>query len=360
MPRIKCLITAIFASLNAMSGSAAASVDAGERWDCSGRLKFMLLGDFEIASVPYWTLRSNLVMIGPSTGFAFSDKQSADYASVLFSGTTLISEQLADDQISALIKEFVDATGRQKKRGIHSPRLPFEILPVRHIADNFYAWSAATEVRLLFRLQSRLYLMRINETPQVAENADYALRLSKNIKGRPPSSVPAANAICFPYSSVTANDGPKYWNVSSLYKLKAHPDVTIMVSDATLPREERAAKSREKSEKFLINDFWGQNTLAEDVEKIERGYSLGNGRTVRLAKQKGVASYVKILRKNGVVDFGYYALSRGSPTEPASTDIAISLMTNAKFAKAKGVRPVTEDEFLRMVERLQNSVTVIE
>lgn len=80
MLRIICLFAAIFTLLSAMSGGARGAADTTERWDCSGRLKVWLPGEFEVANVPYETLRKGIATFGEGGGFAFSDKEAADYA----------------------------------------------------------------------------------------------------------------------------------------------------------------------------------------------------------------------------------------------------------------------------------------
>jgi hypothetical protein len=357
---VSCLTASIITLLSATSGSARAVVDAAQKSDCSGRIKFLLPGEFEVASVPYETLRRRIATFTDSAGFAFIDKEAAGDAKVEFVGSTLISEELDEIQLSKVVTAFEGEKDRRKKNRAIESRRPFEIASVPNIANNFYAWSVGSEVRLFFRLQNRMYLTAVDGSDELAENARSAIWLSKNIRSRAAGSIPSKGSICLPYSSANARGGSHFWQVATLYKLKAHPDVTIMVSDAALRADERLVKSREKSEKFLINDFWGQNTLGEDVGKIERGFPTRNGQAISLANQKGLASYVKIFRKNGTEDFGYYGLAQGNPSDTASADIAVSVITNAREANAKGIKPVTQDEFLRMVERFQESITLFD
>jgi hypothetical protein len=82
MLKIIFLILSFSVLVNPLQGRARASLEAAEKVDCSGRLKFMLPGEFEIASVPYGTLRRGITTFTDSTGFAFRDKEAADYAKV--------------------------------------------------------------------------------------------------------------------------------------------------------------------------------------------------------------------------------------------------------------------------------------
>jgi hypothetical protein len=147
---VSCLTASIFTLHSATSGSARAVVDAAQKSDCSGRIKFLLPGEFEVASVPYETIRRRIATFTDSAGFAFSDKEAADYAKVLFVGSTLISEELDEIRLSTVVKAFEGEKHRRKKDQAIEPRRPFEIASVPKLANNFYAWRVGSEVRLFF------------------------------------------------------------------------------------------------------------------------------------------------------------------------------------------------------------------
>lgn len=336
----------------------AASLPAGMP-ECSGRLTFTLPGDFDIASVPYQTLLKNISVFGRGEGFRFTDREPAEFAKVRYLGPMLISDELMEREISEAVKIFKDEKNRRAKNKSTDVNRPFDIVNVQKFAKNFEAWSEGDELRVLFRLQKRLLYISVNNGENVSENIASAVALSKNVEPREKSTVPPKNAICLPYAIVKQGEQGALEEVATLYKLKSHPDVTIMVSDSTMVPGASASSDRTMAEKAAINDFWGQNQMYADVEKIEKGFPLKNGRSIELAGQKGTASYVRIVRKNGAVDYGYYGVSHGSFGRMDASNVGIYIITHSQLAKDKLITPVSSDEFVKMVDSVQNSVKLI-
>jgi hypothetical protein len=355
----KILVFALLA-LSSGSGVALAAGLPAAMPECSGRLTFTLPGDFDIASVPYQTLLKNISVFGRGEGFRFTDREPAEFAKVRYLGPMLISDELVEREISDAVKIFKDEKNRRAKNKSTDVNRPFGIVNVPKFAKDFEAWSEGDELRVLFRLKQHLLYVSVNNSENVSENIASAVGLSKNVEFREKSKVPPRNAICLPYAVVKQGEQGAFGEVATLYKLKLHPDVTIMVSDSTMFANASASSDRTMAEKAAINDFWGQNQLYADVEKIEKGFPLKNGRSIELAGQKGTASYVRIVRKNGAVDYGYYGVSHGSLGKMSESNIGIYIITHSQLAKDKSITPVSSDEFLKMVDLVQNSMRMID
>lgn len=357
---MKRIFACAILALASGSGVAIASGPSVGMPECSGRLMFTLPGEFEIASVPYQTLLKNITVFSRSPGFQFTDREPAEFAKVRYLGPILISDELKEREIFDAVKIFKNEKNRRaKNKGVEVNR-PFDIVNVQKFAENFDAWSEGDELRVLFRLKQHLLYVSVNNSENVSENIASAVALSRNVEFREKSAVPPKRAICLPYAVVKHGEQGALGEVTTLYKLKSHPDVTIMVSDSTMVPGASASSDRTMAEKAAINDFWGQNQLYADVEKIEKGFPLKNGRTIDLAGQKGTASYVRIVRKNGAVDYGYYAVSHGNLGKMGESNIGIYIITHSQLAKDKSITPVSSDEFLKMVDSVQNSMTMID
>jgi hypothetical protein len=357
---MKRILAFALLALGSGSGVAIASGLSAGMPECSGRLTFNLPGEFEIASVPYQTLLKNISVVSRSPGFRFNDLEPAEFAKVRYLGPVLISGELKEREISDAVKIFKDEKNRRAKNKSTDVNRPFEIVNVQKFAKDFEAWSEGDELRVLFRLKQHLLYVSVDNSENVSENIASAVALSKNVEFREKSAVPPKNAICLPYAVVKQGEQRALGEVATLYKLKSHPDVTIMVSDSTMFPNASSSTDRTMAEKAAINNFWGQNQLYADVEKIEKGFPLKNGKTIELAGQKGTASYVRIIRKNGAVDYGYYGVSRGGLGKMSEYNIGIYIITHSQLAKDKLITPVSSEEFLKMVDSVQNSMRMID
>lgn len=353
---MKSIVAFILLTIGCGSGQAAATGQLQGVADCSGRLAFTLPGDFEVATVPYQSLLRKISVFGPDADFRFTDSETAEFAKARYLGPMLISDELKDREIADAVKMFKNEKTRRAKNKASDVNRPFDLVAVPKFAENFDAWSVGSELRVMFHLHKHLFFLSMNNSDKVTENIASAVALAKNIDFRPKSTVPSGRGICLPYAAVRQPEQGAFGEVATLYKLNAHPDVTIMVSDSAMVASANGSPERAKAEKAAINDFWGQHQLYEDVQKVEKGFPLKNGESIELAGQKGTASFVRIIRKNGAVDYGYYGVSHGPVSKAGSANIAVYVVTHSQWAKDKSIEPVSSDAFLKMVELVQGSV----
>ena len=79
------------------------------------------------------------------------------------------------------------------------------------------------------------------------------------------------------------------------------------------------------------------------------------GHPVTLAGYKGLSSFVKFIRHDDAVDYGYAAVVRGDPNAKEDTpDLMVYVIRDSH--NAKGKEPMPKDEFLKMAETIAASV----
>ncbi|MDB5802377.1 MAG: hypothetical protein JWL63_3316 [Rhodocyclales bacterium] len=80
-------------------------------------------------------------------------------------------------------------------------------------------------------------------------------------------------------------------------------------------------------------------------------------RQATLATSKGVESFVKIVRDNDAVDYGYLVVTRGSSEAKEDTpDLMLYVIQNSTVAKSKGIQPMDKDALLEMAQTIAASV----
>ena len=138
------------------------------------------------------------------------------------------------------------------------------------------------------------------------------------------------------------------------YRLKEHPDVQIMLMDASAARPTPGNRTKNAEPRPVMNGIWEQHlTTNKDV----RSLWLPSTRTVKLAGFNGLESYVEITREDNSIDYGYLAVVRGNPDATEDTpDLRLFIIRDAATAKAKGKEPISKEAFLELAETVASSV----
>jgi Tle cognate immunity protein 4 C-terminal domain len=190
-----------------------------------------------------------------------------------------------------------------------------------------------------------------------AEEASLNTRVTEllnSITPRPPHTVPTEPGLCYPYVFVK-DDGQARREVAISYRLKDHPDITVVLEDKTAPVRLRNERSQQHSAKVASISFWGRYIQSDEgAESVWGDYYQGT----KLAGYKGVHSYVEIKRADGTIDYGYYISVRGdSEAKEDEPDLTFWVIRNASVAKAKGVQPYGDEKsFLALAQSIAASV----
>ena len=142
-----------------------------------------------------------------------------------------------------------------------------------------------------------------------------------------------------------------YRDIAVTYRLRDHPDVTVLLKDATAAS---APNKEVLTAKYRTNDFWAQ--YGGGTTDFKSAWS-PVARDVNLAGQSGMQTFVQFVRKDGTQDFGYLAVAPGDPDAKEDTpDLMLYVIRDAKNAKAKGIEPVSKEALLEMAQTIAASV----
>ncbi|MET3078485.1 T6SS immunity protein Tli4 family protein, partial [Pantoea leporis] len=127
--------------------------------------------------------------------------------------------------------------------------------------------------------------------------------------------VPTKQGFCIPYGFIANDSGHESHNMAVTYRLKDHPDVTILFQ--TLTSDPGPGNNRPKfdmTEKEYVTEFWNRIYGAKfrDIKLYGKGFSYP-----KIDGRKAVAAFAKFTRYDKSVDYGYVAYVKGkTPDEP--------------------------------------------
>jgi hypothetical protein len=179
-------------------------------------------------------------------------------------------------------------------------------------------------------------------------------RLTDGVVPRETFSVPTQSGVCLPYLFI-ADDGSVAFNVAMSYRLKSHPDVTIWLSESSAATYRDKGGEERLGPAYRIADFWAQYKLYD--EKFTPMWSPLSTRPVRMNSSYGLASFMKINRRDQSEDFGYLAFVQGKPGQAQFVpELSLLVMRDSSKARSKGLAPVDEKTFLEMAEGIVSSI----
>ncbi|MDB5802375.1 MAG: hypothetical protein JWL63_3314 [Rhodocyclales bacterium] len=175
------------------------------------------------------------------------------------------------------------------------------------------------------------------------------------IASRPFGTVPHIPGVCLPYIFIGDDETPGR-SISATYRLKDHPDITIWLEDSNAARI-GPGQNPEKFTPVSQSDFFWTQRYGSGVRKSVRSIWAIPYRNIDFAGQKGVESFVRIIRGDDAEDFGYLAVVRGDPDAKKDTpDLMLYVIRDAKNSTAKGIEPVSKDAFLEIAQTIAASV----
>jgi hypothetical protein len=357
---LKAWLTMAFVAL-AVQGerSLATEVPADWKSDCVGRMQIALPG---VAEVTAHTAES---WVGQARE---RDKTSARFADGTLAGWQhtipfKISHKLSASELIALIKHS-ELTAKQfatKAKTYRWDKNSFR--SVRTAPANGVTWSyenvpgpdAKFEKKFLVELDQHLIQWSGFVPSGAASDLEQRVaNLLGGLSSRPTHTLPLQPGLCYPYLFVK-DDGQAKREVAISYRLKDHPDITVVLEDKTAPVRLRNERSQQHSAKVASISFWGRYIQSDEgAESVWRDYY----QSTKLAGYRGVHSYVEIKRADGTIDYGYYVAVRGdSEAKEDEPDLTFWVIRNASVAKAKGVQPYgDEKKFLELAQSIAASV----
>lgn len=359
--RLLRLAAFLMASFSAW-GVHASDVQAMLEWksECVGRMQIKLPGDVELAALMPAGFQQEIKSAASAPAYVFQDGTKASLTSFYYGGVLFITHELDHSRQMAFRKsaiswqhEMSDIVNKERKKNTDGTPMVFENLQTEQsgplgwrVDESYIAYLDVGKSSVLWKMTGRPDIVqRIRHDYQSLKAAAVA---------RETFSVPASSGVCLPYIFLN-DDGQTHHTIAMSYRLKAHPDVTIWLEDASAAGFQDQEREQRLSPAYRIADFWGQYIHVD--EKSTSLWNLPRMRSIAMNGKKGLASFVKITRSDKSEDFGYFAVVRGvAGSTQESPDLRLLVVRNAAKAHAKNILPIDEKMFLQIAERVTASV----
>jgi hypothetical protein len=162
--------------------------------------------------------------------------------------------------------------------------------------------------------------------------------------------------LCMPYTFIP-DDGNGRRFISTAYRLRSHPDITIWLQDSNGGSVPKGFNPGKFTAEYDNEFFWGQRY--QDRKEYRSIWSWPYLRSIKFAGMEGKSSFVELIRNDdsSSMDYGFFAAARGDPAkDPDPTNIQMFVIRDAKNAIAKGMKPLEKDEFIKLAQAVAASV----
>jgi hypothetical protein len=335
-----------------LTSCSAQAIPGNWQTDCVGRVQISMPELADVAAVT----PASIDAVVNSSAYAksyFEDGQVAHYSRVSYFGRVDATGPLSDQEIAALrsklAKETTQTERHQLKRKSAGEKAAFAKLPT--FEKEGVVWDFGDTISGRLFVARQYYAWGISAEP---ERRPYLLSTYKSLLGglipRKNFTTPTGAGVCIPHFFVS-DDGLVARQISTSYRLRSHPDVMIVMEDASAGGILAFQNPDKFTAQSKTNFFWTQRYQGTLTRR-----SLSND-TIPFAGQKGLETRLKLGREDGSEDYGYSVFTRGDPTAKQDTpDLMLVVMRNAADAKAKGRTPISEDEFFKLAKSVAASV----
>jgi len=330
-------------------GCHAHEVPSGWSSDCVGRMTVAFPGEIDVAAA---TLADIQKYSDPPSS-SFVDHQPAPWSDLGYLGGVRVIHGLDAAKLNDLIQRWAD--GRDKFRNVAGAKksaAPYKDLSVAPLEG--FAFQAQGLRYLTIKFGEHIFtwdgFSGVSEK-QAQEEFDTVIR---GIQPRSLHSVPEMQGVCLPYAFIR-DDGARRRYIAMTYRLREHPDVTIMLKDRNAVEIDSKANPAVYDPESISDSFWSRydNTYRKSLRSVWSSPY----KHIKLANSKGLESFVKIVRKDDAVDYGYLVVTKGDPAAKEDTpDLMLYVIQDSKNAKAKGIAPMEKEAFLSMAQTIAASV----
>ena len=357
-------ISVVYGVLLAASVAACSAQPAPPAWpaECVGRLALHLPGQVDVAAMT----AEQFMQDSGARAYQFNDGENAFYSHFQYGGNVAISGPITPSQRSALLGKQREKFADVKKLVASGEMTGSDFKPLAlsklDATDAALGWKLinASEVTYIAfpSVAGHEVSWKLSGTGE--QNKVFATYLAKfrgGVRPRQTLSIPPERGVCMPHLFIRdEGDDTTARLVAATYRSREHPDVTIMLKDATAASTAPSAAKAESSAIAESNFFWTQ-----DYQQARSVSSLlhGSHNKVKLAGRSAVETMFRIERKDdGGEDFGYLVVARGDAKAAVDTpDIMLYVIRNAGNAKKKGIAPLSKDAFFAMAKSIAASVT---
>jgi Tle cognate immunity protein 4 C-terminal domain len=329
--------------------------DVPSEWkaDCVGRMQLSLPGDVDVAAT---TLKDIERMWRPASS-SFEDEQVSWGSGLEFLGKIKVIHGLTPDGMNAYMArrakvrdKFRSGVEQAKKQDI--PYKPVVDLPILATQAGF-GFQAQGQRLLVLRLPPHVFSWGGFTGISEGESRVNYETILRGVRGRSTFDVPKENGVCLPYSFIR-DDGSNGRSIAMTYRLKGHPDITIFLKDMDAAKAGPAQDPRKFTATYETQYFWTYYCSTCRSKSVKR---FDIHRHTSLAGQPAIETIADLVRKDGTEDFGYLVVAKGDADAKEDTpDLMLYVMRDADNARAKGIKPMPRDEFLKMAREIAASV----
>ncbi len=350
---IQCSIVVLAVSTG---GCNARETPTNWKAECVGRMQVSFPGDVDVAAVSKRSWLRSRTVPGSVVAYTFADDQKAEWSDLGYLGEVLITQTLSDADLKTFTQEIERGRIAVKTFNGKLPKMadkrPFKDLSVAH--QNGYAWDVDNgKIAQLFVAKHYFSWGSYSDIAE-AEQSRHFRTIIEGLSPREPHTLTSTPGICVPYAFIQ-DDGKARRHIATTYRLREHPDVTVMLKDVSAVEVDPKANPKVYDPEAISDSFWARydNTYRKSL----RGVWSDPYKRTTMAESKGVESFVKIVREDGAVDYGYLVVARGDPAAKQDTpDLMLYVIQDSKNAKTKGVAPVGKDAFLELAQTIAKSV----
>ncbi|MCP1573789.1 hypothetical protein J2S30_002168 [Herbaspirillum rubrisubalbicans] len=350
-----CLLaTLIFA---APSSQAYSEESKDWKTDCVGHMQISIPGEAEIAYTPLKSMFENKSF----QRFLFSDGTRAGWSWLTLVGPTHVSNRLSDVEIDAFFDEAKEMEKRAREYA-KANRSDDESKP----EGDFERLQWGEDPQFAIRVnQSFLFALVLNRHAVTLESSvdkewlsQHTPRLRSvisNMAYRENFSIPKLPGICMPSLFVKGVEEKRVL-VATTYRLKAHPDITILLEDSIARKPGEYERPEVFTAIYKSNFFWTQDY--QNYDSIENLLKFRRHNKIPFAGQRGVESMVRMIRPDKITeDFGYLVVTQGDPDAKVDTpDLMLYVIRDAQQAIKRGIKPVPKKEFFKLARQIADSV----
>ena len=368
--------------LNAMDiGFAQASaLPPGWKTECVGYYQLSLPAEVEVALPPLLPYDED--KDEDKHGYVFTDGRGAQYSRLLFEDPYSIATSHPPNTFAQVIERTKENVMKKKKKLLAAgkrntaARIQFysDLMPEAFRIDD--GWSA----HLYMQRKGRVYYHRIRnpyspktsngaleekEPVTAAETKQFNLLVAQSLQRFRPRALfeippETDSGLCMPYVFIADEDknkGKIIRDIHVTFRLKTHPDVEIYFMDddsVSMPDPNLKVVMAAKRE---LDSFWRDYQQGSQAKELEGGFERGF-RAVHLAGREGVATLVKITRRDDTIDYGYTAYVKG---DIEGSELAVKYIPNLMLyvirtaAHTKGT-PMSKNDLYQLAEQIAASV----
>jgi hypothetical protein len=328
--------------------------------ECSGRMQLELPGEAEVAGYSPKRFASEIEVSAGQPRFQFEDGQEAGWSTLGYTGLAYMTNEVSDDEYRSISLKIEqrrkrgEAAGRENRRP-DGTALKFE--PIETATHTGAAWRVSEFHTIFLKIRNHVFFWYSGgEATDIQRNTDVAATILGGIAYRPPNEVPSGSGVCLPFAFIKDN-GANPHLVATTFRLKAHPDVTVVLEDGVFAKPVPEGRRKNVDPEREIGDVWEQLRYSSSVKKVEPLLGVRGVKPVTLAGKPALASFVKITRLDRSVGYGFLVLGyEKSRAEHDGATRKLYMKSEPSNAISRKIDPISETEFLEMALLITKSV----